>query len=229
MRPALSSSGPFSAVTVIAAVTVVVFVLARFSGYDSALSYAAGFIPARVGQPDLIENAGLTIPIVAAWLTPLSSALLHGGWLHLGFNMLMLVYCGRQVEQVLGGGLLLLLYVGGAYAAALGQWALGPDMVVPMIGASGAISAVIGAYALLFGDRDVKAWGPFSASVVRMVWLGAGWTGLQLLIGIASNAGTLGMGTGDAGVAIGAHIGGFIAGLLLTRPLLLLRFRRPEK
>ncbi|WP_373690503.1 rhomboid family intramembrane serine protease [Sphingobium sp. DEHP117] len=208
----------------IAMVTVGVFLLARMSGYEAELAYAAGFIPARVAQPDLLAHAGLSFPTVPVWLTPLSSALLHGGWLHLGFNMLMLVFCGRQVEEVVGGRLMIPLYVGGAYAAAFGQWALGPQIAVPMIGASGAISAVIGAYALLFGNREVKAWGPFPASVVRMLWLGAGWTMLQFLIGIASSAGTLGLGTGNAEVAIGAHIGGFIAGLLLTRPLLKIRF-----
>lgn len=221
MRPASSLSG---IVTVIAVVTAAVFLLARLSGYEAELAYAAGFIPARVAQPELLAHAGLSVPTVPVWLTPLSSAFLHGGWLHLGFNMLMLVFCGRQVEQVVGGGLMIPLYICGAYAAALGQWALGPQTAVPMIGASGAISAVIGAYALLFGNREVKAWGPFPASVVRMLWLGAGWTVLQFIIGIASSAGTLGLGTGNAEVAIGAHIGGFIAGLLLTRPLLKMRF-----
>ncbi len=221
MRPA---SSPTGIVTTLAVVTVAVFVLARMSGYEAELAYAAGFIPARVAQPDLLANAGLGFPIVPMWLTPLSSALLHGGWLHLGFNMLMLVFCGRQVEEVLGGRLMIPLYVGGAYAAALGQWALGPQIAVPMIGASGAISAVIGAYALLFGNREVKAWGPFPASIVRMLWLGAGWTVLQFLIGVASSAGTLGLGTSDAGIAVGAHIGGFIAGLVMTRPLLKSRF-----
>lgn len=229
MRPTTSSSAFASTVGQIAVVTVVAFVVARISGYDAALSYAAGFIPARIAQPDLLAQADLAIPIVPVLLTPLSSALLHGGWLHLGFNILMLVFCGRQAEQVLGGRLILTLYGAGAYAAAAGQWALGPDMPVPMIGASGAISAVIGAYALLFGSREVKAWGPFSASALRMLWLGAGWTVLQFLIGIASSADSMGLGTGGAAVAVGAHVGGFVAGLLLTRPLLMIRFgRRPK-
>lgn len=226
MRPDTSASTLSSAVIVIAVLTAAAFVLARFSGLEAALSYAAGFIPARIAQPDLLGNAGLSIPIVPVALTPLSSALLHGGWLHLGFNILMLLFCGRQVEQVLGSRLILPLYGVGAYSAAAGQWALGPDMAIPMIGASGAISAIIGAYALLFGSREVKAWGPFSASAVRMLWLGAGWTVLQFLIGIASSAGSAGLGTGGAGVAVGAHVGGFVAGLLLTRPLLMIRFRR---
>ncbi|MCH4150518.1 MAG: rhomboid family intramembrane serine protease [Sphingobium sp.] len=226
MRPATSTSPFSSAISWIAGLTVLVFVLARFTGAEAALDYAAGFIPARVHHPDLLDHAGLPFGAVPVILTPLTSALLHGGWIHLGFNMLMLLFCGRQVEQVLGPRLILPLYLVGAYAAAAGQWALGPDLAVPMIGASGAISAVIGAYALLFGSREVKAWGPIPASVVRMLWLGAAWTVLQFLIGVASSTGNLGLGTGDASVAVGAHIGGFIAGLLLTRPLLAIRFRR---
>jgi membrane associated rhomboid family serine protease len=133
------------------------------------------------------------------------------------------------VEQVLGSRLVLPLYAAGAYAAAAGQWALGPAMTVPMIGASGAVSAIIGSYALLFGSREVKAWGPFSARVLHMLWLGAGWTFLQFLIGIASSTGAMGLGTGGASVAVGAHVGGFVAGLVLTRPLLMIRFgKRPR-
>lgn len=224
MRPTTSSSIFSSTVGLIAVVTLVAFIVARVSGYDAVLGYAAGFIPARIAQPDLLADAGLGFPIMPVMLTPLSSALLHGGWLHLGFNILMLIFCGRQVEQVLGGKLILPLYGAGAYAAAAGQWVLGPDVAVPMIGASGAISAVIGAYALLFGSRQAKAWGPFSARALHMLWLGAGWAALQLLVGIASSTGSMGLGTGGSAVAVGAHVGGFVAGLLLIRPLLMIRF-----
>lgn len=224
MRPATSPLAVTSSVTLITAMTVLVFALARLSGYEAMLDYAGGFIPARLQQPDLLVQLGLTIPVIPVWLTPLSSTLLHGGWIHLGFNMLMLMFCGRQVEQVLGARLIWPLYLVGAYAAAVGQWILGPDLIVPMIGASGAISAIIGAYALLFGSREVRALGPIPATIVRMLWLGAAWTVLQFLIGFVSNTGNLGLGTGDASVAIGAHIGGFIAGLLMTRPLLIIHF-----
>ena len=99
---------------------------------------------------------------------PILPTLLHGGWLHLGFNLLILLYCGRQVETVLGRTLYLILYAAGAYAAAAGQWFLNPQLPIPMIGASGAISAIIGAYALLFSNSKVRAIGPIPASVVRM-------------------------------------------------------------
>lgn len=208
----------------IAAATVAAFLLVRFTGLDAAAAYGWGFLPARVGQPDILVNAGLGIPALPLLLTPLGATLLHGGWLHLAFNMLILLFAGRQVEMVLGGRLTALLYVVGAYAAAAGQWALAPDLPVPMVGASGAISALLAAYALLFGNREVKRLGPIPASVVRMLWLGAGWILLQFLLDIASRTGGAGLGTGGAEIAIGAHIGGFVAGMILVRPLLLMRF-----
>tara|TARA_R110000782_G_scaffold167129_9_gene259261 strand:+ start:4967 stop:5644 length:678 start_codon:yes stop_codon:yes gene_type:complete len=207
----------------VAAITVLAFVLVLIMGFGEIMSYAAGFIPARVSEPGLLDHAGLPVAVVPLILTPLTATLLHGGWLHLGFNIIILIYCGRQIELVLGGRLWLLLYAVGAYAAAAGQWLLGPHLPIPMIGASGAISAIIGAYALLYSNREVRSFGPIPASVVRMAWLGAGWIFIQFLIGVASNGGGL-TGSNDA-VAIGAHIGGFIAGMLLIRPLLKIRFR----
>jgi len=210
----------------LAGITALVFLFLSFSGWGDLLVYAGGFIPARFDHPGLLDDAGLGIPVVPFLLTPLSSALLHGGWLHLGFNLLILLFCGRQVEMVLGGRLLLLLYAAGAYAAALGQWLIEPDAVVPMIGASGAISAVLGAYALLFSNREVKPLGPIPANIVRMAWLGAGWIMLQFLVGLASGLDSQALGAGNGAIAIGAHIGGFLAGMVLTRPLLKLRFGR---
>jgi|GEM_PF-232399 len=222
----LSAEGRTTIVT--AAIIAGAYVLAEVSGFHAELSYAAGFVPGRVGQPDLLDLIQLHLPVLPVWLTPLSAALLHGGWLHLGFNLLIMIFCGRQVEMVLGPRLWLVLFGAGAYAAALGQWALGPNIAVPMIGASGAISAIIGAYALLFSNSKVRALGPIPASAVRMLWLGAAWVFLQFLMGIASNGPGGVDGSGD-GVAIGAHIGGFIAGMILIRPMLKRRFRNGSR
>lgn len=224
MRARHSSDAPVT--HLIAAATVAVFLLVRFTGLDAAAAYGWGFLPARVGQPDILANAGLGIPALPMFLTPLGATLLHGGWLHLIFNMVILLFTGRQVEMVLGGRLTLLLYGVGAYAAAAGQWALAPDLTVPMVGASGAISALLAAYALLFGNREVRRIGPIPAGVVRMLWLGAGWILLQFLLDVASRTGGEGLGTGGAEIAIGAHIGGFIAGMIMVRPLLIARFGR---
>jgi membrane associated rhomboid family serine protease len=157
-------------------------------------------------------------PAIPAWLTPLTCTLLHGSVLHLLFNMGMLVYCGRETERALGSASILVLYLVGAYAAAAGQWAQDPTSMVPTIGASGAIAAIIAAYALLYGRNRARKIGPFSASVIHALWLGAAWTIINLLINLAMLS--------DQPVAVGAHIGGFLAGLLLMRPLLLWRYRK---
>ncbi len=118
---------------------------------------------------------------------------------------------------MLGAGPVVVLYVVGGYAAAAAQWAVDPGSTVPIIGASGAISALVAAYARLFGERRAGAIGPFSADVVHVAWLAAAWVGIQLLMGIA--------GLGGLAIAIWAHIGGFLAGLVLAHPLLRWRYR----
>lgn len=205
----------------IAAVTALLFVVLMATGQLNNAAILGGVLPIRLENPHLLDGT-MAVPL---WLTPLSATLIHAGWLHIGFNMVMLVFCGRQVEHVLGQWLTLLLYVVGAYAAALAQWAMDPSSSDPMVGASGAISALVATYALLYSRQQVRAIGPLSANIVRLLWLAAGWIGIQLLIGVATSGGQGGLGQ----IAIGAHIGGFVAGLLLTRPLLRMRFRRPPQ
>lgn len=173
-----------------------------------------GFIPLRA---DLAFAAAHDFP-VPMWATPLTATLIHGGILHLALNLVMLGYCGWFAERAIGARGVVILYLMGAYAAALGHWAFEPDSAMPMIGASGAISAIVGAYALLFGQRRAKAIGPVPGEAVHVLWLAAAWIGIQALIGVAG-------GGGFGAIAIGAHIGGFLAGLALARPLLLWRYR----
>lgn len=205
----------------IGVLTMAAFLLLFLAGQIDHAAMSGGFIPARLMRPEWFTG----MAVVPAWLTPLSCTLIHAGWLHIGFNMLMLLFCGRQVEHVLGKGATLILYVAGAYGSAFAQWAVNPLSIDPMVGASGAISAIMGTYALLYSQQPVRRIGPFSANIVRLAWLAAGWIIIQLLIGVATAGGF-----GDIGkIAIAAHIGGFIAGLILTRPLLWLRFRNASR
>lgn len=193
-----------------------IFLILWISGLEQDAILRGGFFPIRLGEgiPEFETISGM----VPAWLTPMTSAFLHGGLMHIGFNMLMLIFCGRFVEQALGAQLMAVLYVVGAYAASLAEFAFNSQSVIPVVGASGAISAILGAYALLFARNDVKPVGPFPGYVVRIAWLTLAWIGIQLMIGIATR-GSLN------GIAIFAHIGGFVAGLVLTRPLLQWRFK----
>lgn len=203
---------PARATTALAVATVAAWAVVAATGRQDEANILGAFIPARASG--LIQLAGA----IPTWLTPVSALLLHGGLLHLGFNLLMLVFCGRFVEVALGSRGVLMLYLVGAYAAAVGQYALGPYSTAPMIGASGAISALLGAYALLYGERRATLRDRRLNALVNILWLAAAWIGLQLLVGFA-------MSDEHMTIAIGAHIGGFLAGLALARPLLLWRYR----
>ena len=196
----------------IAALTAAAWLLAALIGWQEAAAVGGGVIPARVGG---LPGDVLPVPV---WLTPLTATLVHSGFVHLFFNLIMLLFCGRSVEHVLGGRGIVILYLVGAFAAAAAQYASDPAETMPMVGASGAISAVLGAYALLFGRNRVKVAHPGLATILNALWLGAAWIVLQILIGFTFE-------TSGIAIAIFAHIGGFVAGLALARPLLLLRWR----
>jgi membrane associated rhomboid family serine protease len=195
------------------ALTALAWLIAAALGLGDGAAVWGGFIPERV--------AGLPGDHVLApvWLTPLTATFVHAHIVHLAFNMLILLYCGRAIEPIVGTVGLIVLYVVGAYAAAAGHLLLHLESFAPMVGASGAISAVLGAYALLFGRNRVKVASPGLAALLYALWLAAAWVVLQLLTGFAFR-------TGGTGIAIGAHIGGFLAGLILARPLLLFRYRK---
>lgn len=207
---------PARATIAIAAITALAWGAAVAAGQTDRIAMLAGFIPARVGG---LEVAGAA-PV---WLTPLSATLVHAGLWHIGFNLLMIVFCGRLVEASVGPGGVIVAYVIGAYVACAAQYAVAPHSGVPMIGASGAGSALIGAYSLLYSNRRMNGWGPFSGQFLQILWLAAAWIGIQLLLDYAS-ADVPGVPDG-ALIAAPAHVGGFLAGLALARPLLLFRYR----
>jgi membrane associated rhomboid family serine protease len=201
-----------SATAVITLITVVVSMIAILSGLDYFVA-AAGFIPARLSG--LLPLLGA----LPAWLTPWSSALIHGSWLHLGLNMLVLVFVGSQVERVIGASGVVLAYLIGAIAAAATQFAVNPSSNMPMVGASGAISALFGLYALFFGQPKQVTKNQKFNRWIHAAWLLVTWIVLQWMSEVLA---------GGQGIMLAtpAHIGGFIAGLLLQRPLLLWRYRR---
>ena len=203
---------PRTATNLIVAFTAIAWIVAGVLGLNERAAYVLGFVPARF--------SGFVLPFAAApaWLTPLTATLVHSNLIHLGFNLLILLWCGTQVERVLGATGLIVLYVAGAYAATAAQWGVDPMGTTPVIGASGAISAVMGAFALSFGRAR-----PFTHNLrvnrwINVIWLMVAWIVLQMMMGwLAGGQGYL--------LATPAHVGGFAAGLLLQRPLLLWRYR----
>ena len=204
---------PARATVVLVVVTVLAWMVAVTANQLDFLIVNAGFIPARLAGTVHLPGA------VPVWLTPLTATLVHGGLLHIGMNMLVLGYCGRQTETVIGSPALVVLYLIGAYAAAAAQFLIGPASEVPMVGASGATSAVLAAYAIFYGERRLLVKNRRLSRALHLAWLAAGWIALQLLVAVASSAEGL-------MIAVAAHVGGFLAGLLLARPLLRWRYRK---
>jgi membrane associated rhomboid family serine protease len=133
---------------------------------------------------------------------------------------------GRPVESVIGPLGLFILYLLGAYVAAAAQYLVDPTSATVMVGASGAISAVLGAYALLFGRNKVKVQNARLALWLNALWLLVAWVGLNLVMRIVAGGGAIPGTGGGVEVAIAAHIGGFLVGIALAWPLLLLRYRK---
>ncbi len=144
-------------------------------------------------------------------VTLLSAMFMHGGWMHLGGNMLYLWIFGDNVEDRFGSFRFLLFYLVAGLAATFAQYAVNPMSAIPNVGASGAIAGVLGAYLLMFPKARVDVL--FGRQVIAMpafVVLGL-WVVLQFVSGVGTIADTAQTETG--GVAYMAHVGGFIAGL----------------
>ena len=175
-----------------------------------AVVYALGVIPAILFEGTRLPPEVALAPPLA---TVFTSMFLHGGWMHLIGNMLYLWIFGDNVEDSMGHGRFVVFYVLCGVAAVLAQSLPDTGSEVPMIGASGAISGVLGAYLLLYPHARVLVLIPlgFFSQVVRLpagIVLGL-WFALQLFSSLGSTP-------GGGGVAFGAHIGGFIAGLALV-------------
>ncbi len=208
------TSGPAVVTVGLIVICTLVFLWQRSLNAESqeVVVYAMGVIPAvLLGGASLPPDVSLIPPGV----TILTSMFLHGGWLHLIGNMLFLWIFGNNVEEAMGHGRFLLFYLLCGTAAAFAQALPDPESTLPMIGASGAISGVLGAYLLLYPHARVLVLIPlgFFAYMARLpaVWVLGFWFVLQLISG-ATMSGERG------GVAFGAHVGGFITGMLLVVP-----------
>jgi membrane associated rhomboid family serine protease len=189
-------------------INVVVFLFQLTLGREvQALFMALGAVPARLTSPS-------SSPLV--YVTLLTSMFLHGGWMHLIGNMLYLGIFGDNVEDAMGHGWYTLFYLIAGIAAGVAQVATAPSSTIPAVGASGAIAGVLGVYLVLYPTAPVRVLVPtfFFMRLARLpavVVLGM-WFVIQLFNG-ALSFGVRTMATG--GVAWFAHIGGFVAGLIV--------------
>ena len=176
-------------------------------GELNAFLYTYGLVPAEF-------NAN---PLSGEMMTILTSMFLHGGILHLLGNMLYLWIFGDNIEDRMGHGRYLLFYLLGGVAAAAAQVALDPQSPIPMVGASGAIAAVLGGYLLEYPHARIRSI-IFLGYFIRFVHVPAiivlgFWFLLQFFSGFLALSAT----AAEGGVAYFAHIGGFVAGVLLIK------------
>ena len=164
-------------------------------------------------------EAGLTVFTVHEWVTLLSSQFIHGGFLHVGGNMLYLWIFGNNVEEELGHFRFLVFYLLCGALAALAQWYFGMFSVVPSLGASGAIAGVMGAYIFRFPKVRILTIVPLGflflpLRIPAMFYLGI-WFLQQAVYGLASLNAPANIGMAEGGIAYWAHAGGFIFGAVL--------------
>ncbi len=212
------------------ALNTAVWVLVQGMGADPALTRSVcelGLIPG-----ELLHRipAGTAIPLGpgascvvgygATWLTPLSSIFLHGSWFHLIGNMWFLWLFGNNIEDSMGRARYALFYLLSGLGAAATQTLLSPSSAVPMVGASGAISGVMGAYVILYPTVQVHILVVLVVFITRIVVPAYLMLGYWFLLQLVQGTATLGS---TGGVAFWAHVGGFIAGAGL-----IFLFRDPE-
>ncbi|HEX8652339.1 MAG TPA: rhomboid family intramembrane serine protease [Pyrinomonadaceae bacterium] len=218
------------------AVNILVFVFLQGLGGNDRFTYAFSTVPQEivtgrdVTTPDRVleqpmtgqrvEVPGLQPTPISVYITLLTSMFMHGGIAHLLGNMLFLWIFGDNLEHSLGHARYLIFYLVCGLIASLAHVfttaALSTDqssMLIPSLGASGAISGVLGGYILLYPHRRVRAF-MFNILTTVPAWVAVGlWFAFQLISGL----GMLGGGSQQGGVAYAAHIGGFIAGLVLVK------------
>lgn len=208
---------------ILIALNVLVFVFLQQLGSNEAFTYAFSLVPKEVttgiditgiqivrnslGHTGEIHHYATPLPV---YFNFLSSMFMHGGFMHLTGNMLFLWIFGDNLENLVGHVRYVIFYLICGFAAATAQIIMGPDSIIPMLGASGAISGVLGGYVLLFPRRQVRAIiFNFLTTVPAFVAIGI-WIVYQLVLGYFSSA-------ESGGVAYAAHIGGFIAGVALIK------------
>jgi membrane associated rhomboid family serine protease len=204
-------------------INILVFLLLQQLGSNEAFTYAFSLVPKEIttgvdlSTVQIIRDSVGRSAEVPQFSTPLpvyfnflSSMFMHGGIAHIAGNMLFLWIFGDNLENLLGHLRYGVFYIACGIAAALAQIATGPDSVIPMLGASGAISGVLGGYILLFPKRQVRAViFNFMTTVPAFVAIGI-WIVYQIVLGyLTPSAG--------GGVAYAAHIGGFVAGLAFIK------------
>ena len=195
---------------IVLCVLVFIYEVSLSAEASEAFVYMYGAIPAVVFGHVRLPQELVSLP---AYGTLISSMFLHGGWMHLIGNMLYLWIFGNNIEDVMGHMKFIVFYMLCGVLAALSHALIDPQSNVPMVGASGAISGILGAYLLLYPHARVLVLIPLGF-FSRLMYVPAGVVlGLWILMQMLS--GGMSLGNEGGGVAFFAHIGGFAAGMVL--------------
>jgi membrane associated rhomboid family serine protease len=200
---------------ILIAANILVFIFLQGMGNNEHFTYAFSTVPAEILTGHDIATHGLQPTPVPVYFTLLTSMFMHGSWAHLAGNMLFLWIFGDNIENRQGHSRYLIFYlVCGIIASLSHVFISGASSLIPSLGASGAISGVLGGYILLFPNKRVRVFaGRGITEVPAFVALGI-WIVFQVISGLGMLGGEE---TGGGGVAYAAHIGGFAAGLLLVK------------
>ena len=227
-NPTLSTA---FATVILIGFNIIAWIFLQGMGLEPALSRSVcelGVIPAELlgsARPGTVVQLGNSSCVLGAtgWYTVITSMFLHGGWMHLIGNMWFLWVFGNNVEDVMGGGRYVAFYLLCGAVAAAAQIYTNPGGTIPMVGASGAIGGVMGAYAITYPHARVHTLlflGVFVRTIeVPAIGMLGYWFVLQIIGGLPSLAQKA-----EGGVAFWAHVGGFLAGIVLC-----LLFRDPER
>lgn len=210
-------------------INILVFIFLQGMGGNDEFTYAFSTVPAEIltGR-DIVTSArvivdeatgnrfhvpGLGITPISVYLTTITSMFMHGGWLHLIGNMLYLWIFGDNLEDRLGHGKYFVFYllcgVLASLSHVLATFFTAQNSLIPSLGASGAISGVLGAYLILYPRRKVNMLLLFRIVFSVPAWVALGfWIVLQVVSGLGGS---------NDGVAYAAHIGGFVAGIILIK------------
>jgi rhomboid family protein len=220
---------------ILIAINVFVFVVFQKMGNDTSFTYKFATVPAeivsgedKVTEPRVVELPtgqkfevpGLQPTPLSVYLTLLTSMFMHGGWAHLLGNMWFLFIFGDNIEDDMGKVRYTIFYLLTGLIASLSHVFMnmsGQSAMVPSLGASGAISGVLGAYLIVHPHRKV------TVILLRLITVVPGWVavGIWFLFQLVSGLGLLGSGSQESGVAYAAHIGGFVAGMVLAKPFMI--------
>ena len=199
---------------VIMAICIGIFVSMRMMSDETVrqLTYLYGMVPIRYSNPEWATAFGLPPDRYLSFLT---SLFLHGGWLHIIINMWFIWIFAKNIEDKMGHGKFLIFYLVCGLFATIVQWYFDPELMIPVVGASGAIAGILGVYFFIFPYARIVIWFPLFLLPIFFELPAIAFLGFWIIIQLQKATTSMMFDNVTADVAWWAHLGGFIAGAIL--------------